>query len=153
MFEAGFLGTRALWFMDIVTLWFAVLPFLLASAIFLAMRRQYTWHMRFQTFLFAVTLVMVLVFEVGVRVTGGFIAYAEQSGVPFGALSALLAVHILIAVAAVGMWAWLLIDSLRRYRNDGSVIDGHKRYGKWVFAGMTVTSFLGVLIYLLLFVI
>ncbi len=153
MFEVGFLGTRALWFMDLVTLWFAALPFLMARAIFLAIRKRYESHMRLQTILFALTLVMVLLFEVGVRVTGGFMAYAEGSGVPFLALSTLLAVHVLIAVAAVGLWAWLLIDSIRRYRENGAVLAGHKRYGKWVFAGMTVTSFLGVLIYLLLFVI
>jgi len=152
MFETGFLGTRALWFMDLVTLWFAVLPFLMALAISLAMTKRYRGHLRLQTLLFAITVAMVLVFEVGVRVTGGFVAYAEGSGVSFGALSALLGIHILIAVAAVGLWSWLLIDSLRRYK-EGSVIAGHKRYGIAVFAGMTVTSLLGVLIYLLLFVI
>jgi len=153
MFEAGFLGTRALWFMDVVTLWFAVLPFLMALAILFAMRKRYAAHMRLQTILFALTLAMVLVFEVGVRFSGGFAAYAEHSSVSIGALAALLAVHVLIAVAAVGTWAWLLIDSLRRYRRSGEVIAGHRRYGKIVFAGMAVTSFLGVTIYLLLFVI
>jgi len=153
MFEIGFLGTRALWFMDVVTLWFGVLPFLMVLAISFAVRKRFEAHMRLQTFLFAVTLIMVLVFEVGVRVTGGFVTYAEESGVPFPALASLLAVHVLIAVAAVGLWSWQLIDSYRRYHEGGTVLPGHKRYGKWVFAGMTVTSFLGVLIYLLLFVI
>lgn len=152
MFEAGFLGTRGLWFMDLVTLWFAVLPFLMAAAISLAMRKRYRAHMQFQTVLFAVTLLMVIIFEVGVRFTGGFVAYAEQSSISFTALATLLAVHILIAVVAVAAWAWLLVDSLRRFRSSGGVIAGHKRYGKAVFAGMGVTSFLGVLIYLLLFV-
>lgn len=152
MFEAGFLGTRALWFMDLVTLWFAVLPFLMAWAIALAIRKRYRAHKRFQTVLFAVTLAMVVIFEVGVRFTGGFSAYAEHSPVPMAALATLLGIHILIAVAAVGMWAWLLIDSLQRYAQSGGVISGHRRYGRIVFGGMTVTSFLGVTIYLLLFV-
>ena len=144
MFETGFLGTRALWFMDLVTLWFALLPFLMASAISLAMHKRYRAHMQFQTVLFAVTLLMVIIFEVG--------AYAEQSSISFTALATLLAVHILIAVVAVAAWAWLLVDSLRRFRSGVGVAAGHKRYGKAVFAGMGVTSFLGVLIYLLLFV-
>lgn len=153
MFEAGFLGTRSLWFMDLVTLWFAVLPFLMALAIGYAVRKRFKTHMRFQTLLFIATLLMVVLFEVGVRMTGGFAAYAEQSSISFGALSVLLAVHILIAVIAVGGWSWLLIDSVRRYRSESGVAAEHKRYGKWVFAGMAVTSFLGVLIYLLLFVV
>jgi len=151
MFETGFLGTRALWFMDLVTLWFAVLPFLMAAAIFLAMRKRYGAHLRLQSLVFVLTLAAVVVFEVGVRVTGGFVAYAEQSSLAFGTLASLLAVHVLIAVAAVGAWAWLLIDALQRYRRDGEVAAAHKRYGRLVFAAMTVTSFLGVLIYYLLF--
>jgi putative membrane protein len=152
MFEAGFLGTRALWFMDLVTLWFAVLPFMMGGAIVTAMRKRYELHKTLQAVLFLLTLVMVVIFEVGVRFSGGFLAYAEHSSVPFGALTTLLAVHILIAVAAVGAWAWLLIDSWRRYRERGEVPPSHKGYGKLVYAGMTVTSILGVLIYLLLFV-
>jgi putative membrane protein len=153
MFETGFLGTRALWFMDVVTLWFGALPFLMGAAIYLAMRKRYTEHMRFQMVLFVITLIMVVLFEVGVRVSGGFVAYAEQSGVSFGVLATVLAIHIVIAVAAVGIWAWLLIDSLRDYRARNEVPPSHKNYGKLVYAGMTVTSFLGVMIYLLLFVI
>lgn len=152
MFEAGFLGTRALWFMDLVTLWFAFLPFLMASAISLAMRKRYKAHMQFQTLLFVVTLLMVIIFEVGVRFSGGFTAYAEHSSISLTALATLLAVHILIAVVAVTAWAWLLVDSRRRFRSGGGVTAGHRRYGTAVFAGMGVTSFLGVLIYLLLFV-
>lgn len=152
MFEPGFLGTRALGFMDVVTIWFAVLPFLMAGAIFAAMQRRYVLHSRLQTALFAVTLAMVVIFEVGVRLSGGFLSYAEGSSVPLPALATLLGVHILIAVAAVALWAWVLVDAWVRFRRDGAVADGHRRYAQFAYAGMTVTSFLGVLIYLLLFV-
>jgi len=153
MFEAGFLGTRALWFMDVVTLWFGLLPFLMGAAIIVAKRKRFDLHQQAQTVLFVLTLGMVVLFEVGVRFSGGFAAYAEQSGVAFSALVTLLAVHILIAVAAVGAWAWLLIDALRSYRSAGSVAAKHKTYGQAVYAGMSVTSFLGVMIYWLLFVV
>jgi putative membrane protein len=152
MFEAGFLGTRALWFMDVVTLWFAVLPFLMGGAIYLAMRKRERAHKRAQTILFAVTLAMVVLFEVGVRFTGGFVAYAEKSGVAFSSLAVLLAVHILIAVAAVAGWAWLLIDALLSYGRSQAVAATHRRNGLLVFAGMTVTSLMGVTIYGLLFI-
>ncbi|WP_345988894.1 DUF420 domain-containing protein [Sulfurimonas sp. HSL1-2] len=151
MFEAGFLGTRALWFMDVVTLWFAALPFLMGGAIYLAMRKREHAHKRAQTLLFAVTLAMVVLFEVGVRFTGGFVAYAEESGVEFSSLAVFLAVHVLIAVAAVAGWAWLLIDALRSYGSSATVAATHKRNGLIVFGGMTVTSLMGVTIYGMLF--
>ena len=124
----------------------------MAGAIFLAIGKRYDAHRWAQTLLFAVTLGMVLLFEIGVRLSGGFAAYADQSGIPFGTLVTLLAIHILIAVAAVGLWAWLAVDSLRRVRAGGSVSPWHKQYGRTVFAGMSITSFLGVMIYWLLFI-
>lgn len=151
MFAEGFLGTRALWFMDLVTVWFALLPLLMGLAVFLAAKKRYRFHARAQGLLFGVTMVMVIVFEIGVRVSGGFVAYSEHSSVPFLPLTTLLLVHILIALFAVALWAWLLIDSFRCFQKEAAVSPKHRRYGKVVYAGMTVTSFLGVLIYVLLF--
>ena len=153
MFGDGFLGTRALFFMDLVTVWFALLPFLMGLGILAAIKKRYTLHANAQLLLFALTVVMVLIFEIGVRLSGGFFAYSEQSGVAFGPLATLLVVHILIALAAVAMWAWLLVDSYRLFRKTAAVMPRHKTYGRIVYGGMTLTSFLGVLIYVLLFVV
>lgn len=151
MFETGFLGTRALWFMDLVTLWFALLPFLLGGAVAAAIFQRFSLHARLQTVLLGVTLVMVVIFEVGVRVSGGFLAYAEQSGIDFTVLTVLLAVHILIAVASVGAWTWLVADMMRRRLKQIDFPKRHAMYGRWTFVGMSVTSMMGVMIYILLF--
>ena len=41
MFEAGFLGTKALMYMDIITIYFGLLPFLMGGAIYMAMKKKY----------------------------------------------------------------------------------------------------------------
>jgi putative membrane protein len=103
-FEAGFLGTRAAMYMDVVTLYFALLPMLVAYAIRLAARGAYERHYRMQMVVLALTLVIVVIFEVGVRFGGGFLDYAETSGMNYGFLVVFLIVHILIAIATVAAW-------------------------------------------------
>ena len=73
MFEAGFLGTKALIYMDIITIYFGLLPFLMASAIYMAIKKRYKLHYKMQLSIFIMTLIVVTLFEVGVRISGGFL--------------------------------------------------------------------------------
>lgn len=153
MEDLGFLGTRALLFMDVVTIWFAMLPVLLAGAIALVHLGHHAWHIRMQVTLFVMTVLMVLLFEVGVRVTGGFVEYVQHSSVDPFWMTVLLVVHVIVAVASVILWVWLLYSARKAFSNQGRVGTIHKRYGKILFGGLSLTSLMGVLIYLLLFVI
>ena len=65
MFHQGFFGTRAPFFMDIVTLIVAVLPFLVMGAILLAKNRHYRAHAYTQISIFAVSVIVVSYFEYG----------------------------------------------------------------------------------------
>lgn len=155
LFEPGFLGTNALLYMDVVTLYFAALPFLLAASIFLAVRGRYDLHIRSQIAILSVTIVMVLLFETGVRMTGGFADYAPQSFVPYDFLLVFLVVHIFIALMAVGGWIYLILSSYRAYL-DGTLTGNirhvrHGRMGRWIFAALTLTSIMGCSIYVFLF--
>lgn len=151
-FEPGFLGTKALMYMDIVTLYFAVLPFLLAFSVYQAIRGNIKFHYQSQFVILAVTIIMVLIFEIGVRLTGGFAEYAEQSTISYDFLLLFLVIHILIALMAVGGWIYLIISSYKSYQNN--VLENsskHQKMGKWIFAALTLTSIMGCLIYLFLF--
>lgn len=152
LFEPGFLGTKALFYMDMVTLYFAILPFLLAGSIYLARKRQFNLHYKSQLFIYALTIFMVLIFETGVRMTGGFSVYAPGSSLSYDFLVLFLSVHILIALMAVGGWTYQLISSLRSFR-EGRLADPskHRRIGKWIFAALCVTSLMGCSIYVWLF--
>lgn len=151
-FEPGFLGTRALMYMDIVTLYFAILPFLLAFSIYQAIRGNIKLHYQSQFIILAITIVMVLIFEIGVRLTGGFVEYAKQSPLSYDFLLLFLVVHIFIALMAVGGWIYLIISTYKSYQN-GIVehSEKHRKMGRWIFSALTLTSIMGCSIYLFLF--
>ncbi|MDD3775960.1 MAG: DUF420 domain-containing protein, partial [Sulfurovaceae bacterium] len=79
MFEAGFLGTRAPFFMDMVTLIVVLLPLLLSGTILLAKIGRYEAHKIAQVALFVVSVIVVGYFEYGVRIGGGFDEFVKGS--------------------------------------------------------------------------
>ena len=79
MFQPGFLGTKAPFFMDFVTLIVALLPLLVGIAISFAKNKNYTLHARVQWLIFIVSVTVVSYFEYGVRVGGGFETFAKES--------------------------------------------------------------------------
>jgi len=153
MFELGFLGTKAALYMDVVTLYFGILPFLLAFSIVYAVKGNYKLHFQSQISILILTIIMVLVFEVGVRVSGGFLEFAKDSSYSFDFLVSFLIVHVIIAVAAVIGWIYLVVTSYKAYKaGDTEGMRKHKKMGRAIFGAMTVTSIMGVMIYFFLFV-
>jgi len=152
-FEPGFLGTRAAFYMDVVTIYFAILPFLLGFSIRQAVVGNISFHIRSQIAILGLTVIMVLFFELGVRVSGGFVEYVKMSSVSYNFLLLFLGVHIFIALLAVGGWIYLIITSSQTYRQEGKEGMGkHRRMGRWIFGALTLTSLMGCSIYLFLFV-
>jgi len=151
----GFLGTKALLFMDVVTIYFALLPFLLAYSIYFAIKKEYKKHFISQSAILVLTLVLVLVFEIGVRLTGGFLEYAKESSISYDFLFMFLIVHIIIAILAVAGWLYLFISSYKEYKSNGYSNfknTKHKKIAKAIFAALTITSIMGVSIYIFLFI-
>lgn len=151
-FEPGFLGTKALMYMDIVTLYFAILPFLLGFSIYQAIRGNIRLHFQSQFIILAITIIMVLIFEIGVRLSGGFMEYAKHSSLSFDFLLIFLLIHIFIALMAVGGWIYLIISTYKSYQNG--ILENsekHRKMGKWIFSALTLTSIMGCSIYLFLF--
>ena len=152
--EPGFLGTRAAFFMDMVTIYFAILPFLLGLSIRQAVIGNITLHFRSQILILLLTLVMVIIFELGVRISGGFLEYVKFSSISYDFFLIYMAVHIFVALMSVGGWIYLIITSYKTYSKSGREgMKGHRRMGKWIFAALTLTSLMGCSIYLFLFVI
>ena len=155
MFEAGFLGTRAPLFMDIVTVIVALLPFLILGAISLARWRHYGLHAGVQATLFVVSVVVVAYFEYGVRSVGGFDAFIQESSTPQGYAFWVLIFHIAIAVLTLGLWINTLIRAKRDRRLNvlpGMYSKSHKKAGIRTFTGILLTSVTGIWVYYLLFV-
>ncbi len=155
LFETGFLGTGAPLYLDVITLYFSFLPFMLAGSILFAIGKQYERHYRSQIAIFIVTVVMVLLFEIGMRIDGGFMAYMKEGVLSMALFSIFLAVHIAVAVISVILWTIVLHTSLREYKAGVDMVEfarRHKRKSRLLFGGLTFTSITGVMIYLFLFV-
>ena len=147
MFEAGFLGTRAPFFMDFVTLIVALLPFLMLYIITLARKKHYKSHSLAQIVLFLLSVVVLSYFEMGVRMGGGFNYFMKGSSVSHDYMLIVLVVHIVISTLALFIWGYTLLRVKTHLKNNM-----HKKYGKRTFVGVVLTALSGIWVYLLLFV-
>lgn len=155
MFQEGFLGTRAPFFMDIVTLIVAILPLLVFGAILLARKGYPKLHMLAQNVIFAVSLVVIAYFEVGVRVGGGFDVFVSDTGVSHGYVLWVLILHIIIAVVTLVYWTLTMIGANLQYAKKelpGRYSVGHRILAIKATLGIVLTSLSGIWVYLLLFV-
>ena len=151
----GFLGTKAPMYMDLVTIYFALLPFLLAYTIYFAVKKEYNKHFISQAIVLAITLFVVIIFEIGVRVSGGFLEYSKSSGVSYSFMLTFLLVHIIIAIASVSGWLYLFINSFISYKKNkfkSITNSNHKKIGKAIFLSLSISSIMGVCIYIFLFI-
>ena len=153
MFSQGFLQTNAPFYMDLVTSYFAILPFLLMAGIVMAMQKRLELHYKMQLSTFILTLVMVVIFEIGVRVSGGFSEFMKSANVNETFMFLFLLTHILIALASVVAWSILIYSAVKEFKLGAKpFVKSHKKLGMLVYAGMSVTSLMGVTIYYLLFI-
>ena len=153
MLGVGFLGTKAPFFMDFITVYFAILPILVGLSIFAVIKKRYELHYKMQLTTFLITIFVVTIFEVGVRVFGGFSTFMETANINQTFMITLLSVHILIAVTTVIFWSSLIYGTIKHVKIENrSIQKSHKKFGKILFLGIFLTSFLGVLIYFLLFI-
>ena len=147
MFETGFLGTRAPFFMDFVTLIVAFLPLLITGAIMLARAKKYKLHSYAQIFIFAFSVIVLVYFEIGVRVGGGFNSFMDGSSVSHNYALLVLMIHIVIAVITLIIWFTTLIRA-KKFLALGI----HKKLGRISFMGIVLTSLSSMWVYLILFV-
>lgn len=150
------LGTKAPLYMDIMTIYVAFLPLLLAISIYFAVKQKFKIHLISQGIILAVSLCIILYFEVMTRLENNFLVYVEQSNFSFLFLVTFLVIHIIIATASLAGWVYLFIVSFKAYKNDGLKTlrtSKHKKIGKAIFASMSISSFMGVCMYFFLFVI
>jgi len=156
MFQPGFLGTKAPFFMDFVTLIVAMLPLLVGLAISFAKRHNYILHGTLQTVIFVISVIVVGYFEYGVRLGGGYEAFVKNTTVSHDYLFVVLVIHIIISVLTLGVWTSTLLKAYKGSKRGGILpgVDSyaHKRAGMRTFTGIVLTSLTGIWVYLLLFV-
>ena len=152
--EVGFLGSRAPFYMDSVAVIFFALPILLFFSIRYAIKKEIKKHIISQVFIFILMLLSVIIFEVGMRLAGGFNIYLDASGVSKLFFTAFLVVHIITAIIVINSWSYQLITSIKAYRHGnlvGEVATNHRRIGKLVTLGIMIVLLQAAAIYYMLF--
>ena len=155
MFQAGFLGTRAPFFMDFVTLIVAFLPIIVFGSILLARKGHYKLHALTQNIIFVTAVIVIGYFELGVRMGGGFDAFIQESGVSHTYASIVLIMDILIALVTLLYWIRTILNANVQFKRGyipGVGSRSHKLLAAKTFIGIILTSFSGIWVYLLLFV-
>jgi len=156
MFQPGFLGTRAPFFMDFVMIMVALLPLLVAIAISFAKKRNYRLHAFTQTFIFLVAVIVVAYFEYGVRAGGGYEGFVEGSSVSHHYAFYVLIFHIVVAIIGFIVWTHTLVTARRDNKNHtlpGLYSSVHKKAGKRAFMWIVATAITGIWVYVLLFMV
>ena len=156
MFQPGFLGTRAPFFMDFVMIMVALLPLLVAVAISFAKKKNYSLHALVQTIIFVVAVIVVGYFEYGVRAGGGFNGFIKGSSVSHHYAFYVLIFHIIVAVIGFVIWTHTLVTARKDSKNKalpGLYSATHKKAGKRAFMWIVATAFTGIWVYILLFMV
>lgn len=155
MFQTGFLGTRAPFFMDFVMIMVALLPLLVAVAISFAKRRNYHAHALTHQIIFVVAVIVVGYFEYGVRVGGGYEGFVKGSSISHDYAFYVLLFHIFIAVVGFGIWLSTIINARKENKNQalpGRASSSHKKAGKRAFWAINLTALSGIWVYIILFI-
>ena len=147
MYQAGFLGTRAPIFMDVVTLIVAFLPLMMMGIISLARKKKYKLHARLQRVLFLVSFAVLTYFETGVRLGGGFDTFMQGSSVGHNYAFMVLIFHIAISIITLIIWVTTLLMAKKQLQ-----LHKHRQAGKLTFLGVVLTSLTGIWVYMLMFV-
>ena len=149
---SGFLGTPASLMLDVVVCSLVLVLPVLAWGLWEArIRRNFALHKRIQVGLTLVLLVVVVLFEIDLRLQGGFWELAKNSpyaGTAF--LRNLLTVHLCFSISTVFIWGATFIAALRAFPNPpapGAFSAKHKLMAWLSVADMVGTVATGLMVY------
>lgn len=115
---AGFLGTRGDVLMDIVVLSFLVILPVLVISWRAARAAEYRRHRAIQISLALALAVVVTLFEIDLKLSGGIFALTRASSYAgTSLLNSLIYGHMLVAIGSALVWVTLVLVSLRKFSN------------------------------------
>ena len=155
MFPQGFLGTQADVLTDLITVGYGIIPVVLYWSASQARKGLYRRHRVVQCVSLLLLTIILILFEVNIRVRGGSEAlFLNSSFSDTPLLRFTLLGHLAIAVSTYLAWVGLAIVSLKRFRQQlpGSFSRVHRRVGGWVIVGNVATAITGVWLYIVGFV-
>ncbi len=158
----GFLGYDASFMLDVVVCALvAVVPVLLWSLYEVKVRRSYLRHRNIQIALAVVLLVAVLLFEIDMRLQGGWQQIINRdpssprlAGEALEQVRTVLYVHLFFAITTPLVWAATIFLAMKRFANPplpGAHSSLHKKLGWLSVIDLVMTSVTGLLFYYLAF--
>jgi len=151
LLETGFLTDKSPLFLDISTIYFFLLPFFLFLSIRQAIRGEYKKHINSQIAIFIVSMIMIVVFEYGMRLHGGFFILMKQSQFEYTPLLVFLLIHIVIATVTILAWVYLIFTSYMSYKKDQFILH-HAKLARYTVGGICITTTMGIMIFFAIFV-
>lgn len=149
---SGFLGTPASIMMDVVVCSLVlVVPALVWSVYLARFRRNFVLHKQVQLILGVVLLIVVVLFEVDIRLQGGFWEMAKDSAYYHTAfLRHLLTVHLFFSISTVILWAATYATALKYFPSPPkpSPFSPKHRVMAWIaVVDMVATVVTGLMVY------
>lgn len=161
MLRDGFLGYKASFMLDFVVVALVlIVPVLVFSLYVVKVQKRYTLHRNLQLMLGVVLLAAVVLFEVDLRLQGGWENIVAKRDPKLTAeqlaqVRGVLWVHLVFAISTPVLWATTIVLALRRMPcppAPGPHSRLHKTLG-WLSAiDITLTSITGLMFYYLAFV-
>ncbi len=150
----GFLGTEALFHMDIVMVFIVALPFLVGFSLFFAIKEEYDLYISSQKILFSLTFMVLILFIYGIYLQGGVEPNAKESLFSSAVAFNLLVFQIFISAVTIITWFSVIQISLSDYKRrvlPGMYSSNHERAVKRVFILILLTVASSIIVYLILF--
>ncbi len=141
LFDVGFLGTQAPYYIDTIVVYLLFLPILMAFSISLPTRRMYGLNRFIQTLLLILTLSSLLIFNYKIN---GMNSIFDKS------LLIIVIIEIFFSFVLSVMWVSLLlfaIEDRRRRGLPGLYSASHKKSGRRVFIVMLLTVLINLYLY------
>lgn len=148
----GFLGTRASLMLDVIVCSLVlVVPTILYSLYLVRYRKNYELHRKIQIALVSVLVLVVILFEVDMRLQGGFWELAKDSSyVDTVFLRNLLYVHLFFSISNAVLWPVTLLTAIKYFPRPASPAafsPKHKLLARVAVADMAATVVTGLMVY------
>lgn len=141
IFNIGFLGTHAPYYIDIIIIYLSSLPILIGLSIYFAINRRYSLHHFMQIMLFIITLTLLVIFNYKINLINSI----EKRD-----LTILLNIYIFLSMLLLIMWLTLLVyasEERRRKALPGLYSKSHRKSGRRVFSMMLIIVLSSIYIY------
>jgi putative membrane protein len=155
MFQSGFLGTEAPFFMDITIIYMVLLPFLVVLAIWIAIKEYHSIHIKMQIILFIITLMLFIYSIYNISFVVGFSSYVQNRQIDSSFLLYFSIFYIAVESVTIIIWYYTIkfaIADRQRRALPGLYSVSHRKSGRVSAVLIIFASIVYISLYVMLFI-